>query len=281
MALLSANTLFHFTKKEFLLNIIEKGFFPRYNREFEPTVDPDFFEDIKDIYIPMVSFCDIPLSSVENHLKIYHHYGIGLSTNWGQKKGLNPVTYIHSNASNINTYRKNINDLVLLYSSLIAEEFMMNKGHKPSVRNLIDKIKKVNHISYEKAKLTYALLSFLKPYKSKGIYRNQGKGYKYYNEKEWRYVPPLTDIILSEFLILFQELNDTSKEEFNKRLESKSISFKASDVKYLIVDDKKEIDWLIKGLQALNNKFPKKFTSYDVQYLTTTIVTCKQISEDF
>ncbi|QJW90754.1 hypothetical protein HNV11_15870 [Spirosoma taeanense] len=279
MALLSANTLFHFTKKEFLLNIIENGFFPRYSREFTPEVDPDYFTDIKDIYIPMVCFCDIPLSSVENHLDIYDHYGIGLSRKWGQNKGLNPVNYLQTKASVISTYRKNVNDLVLLSRSLFVEEFMLEHGHRPSVKSIIDSVKKSDN-SYEKAKLTYAILSFLKPYMSKGAYRKKYPEYKYYNEKEWRYVPPLTNIILSEFLILFENIaNDI--QNFNERLVSKSLTFKAKDVKYIILDNSNEIDWFIKGLQNISSRFPKKFSTNDIQYLTTTIVTCKQIKEDF
>ena len=77
---ISSNCLFHFTNSaENLLNILENEFNPRYCLEnlkfldFSPKMT-DYFE----IAIPMVCFCDIPLSKIKTHISIYGNYGIGM-----------------------------------------------------------------------------------------------------------------------------------------------------------------------------------------------------------
>jgi len=56
----SSNSLFHYTKSiESLSNILAYGFFPSYCKESIYTKD---FE--RSFAIPIVSFCDIPLSQV-------------------------------------------------------------------------------------------------------------------------------------------------------------------------------------------------------------------------
>jgi len=48
--------------------------------------------------IPMVCFCDIPLSQLVSHIDTYGKYGLGMSKEWGIKKGLNPVIYFNKNS---------------------------------------------------------------------------------------------------------------------------------------------------------------------------------------
>src|SRR6266536_130345 len=87
---LSTNSLFHFTKNKTALHgILKEGFRLKYCLETIETRKGK----IK-AAVPMVSFCDIPLSQVKEHILKYGRYGIALSKDWGQTRGLNPVLYI-------------------------------------------------------------------------------------------------------------------------------------------------------------------------------------------
>ena len=64
---LSANTLFHFTNSlENIENILEQEFFPNYSLEVIQTLDIE-----KEIAIPMVCFCDIPLLNTKPYCEIW------------------------------------------------------------------------------------------------------------------------------------------------------------------------------------------------------------------
>jgi hypothetical protein len=99
---ISSNTLFHFTCSiTHIKSILTDGFFPHYCPEY--TLDPS---DRKAAVngrppiwaVPMVCFCDLPLSLIRKHLKAYGNYGIGLDKQWGVKEGVAPVIYTHSKA---------------------------------------------------------------------------------------------------------------------------------------------------------------------------------------
>ena len=76
---ISANTLFHFTKTiDNIRNILTDTFSPRYCLEHLAFMAS---ENI-DLAIPMVCFCDIPLSQIIDHVDTYGEYAIGLNKDW-------------------------------------------------------------------------------------------------------------------------------------------------------------------------------------------------------
>jgi hypothetical protein len=95
MPILSSDTLFHFTTWDNLIGILENEFYPKFSLE-----KFSFKNNISNISaVPMISFCDIPLSQIKLHVNRYGSYGIGLKKEWGITKGINPVLYIEKNSN--------------------------------------------------------------------------------------------------------------------------------------------------------------------------------------
>jgi hypothetical protein len=153
----SSNILFHFTKSMAdLKRILKHGFSPHYCPEY--TLDPvDRKAALKrhppTHAVPMVCFCDLPLSLIRKHLKKYGNYGIGLTKQWGRRNGVAPVIYTHPRTQtrllSRLTARTAANDLKLLsaYTKPYLGPEWKDKGGKLKVR--------------------------------------------FYDEREWRYVPVL------------------------------------------------------------------------------------------
>ena len=78
--------LFHFTTKESLYEILNSTFKVSYARE--KIIGPKLKREFG---VPMVSFCDLRLSELKAHINKYGNYGIGLTKEWANRNGLNPV----------------------------------------------------------------------------------------------------------------------------------------------------------------------------------------------
>lgn len=83
---LSSNTLWHQTKKEYILKILkERRFYFSYSKESMPNKEVVAF--------PMISLCDLPISEFADYIYKYGGYSIGMTKEWGIKNGFNPVWY--------------------------------------------------------------------------------------------------------------------------------------------------------------------------------------------
>lgn len=83
------SSLFHYTTYNGLKSILKQGIIPNYCKE-DFSIDGDAFA----VGIPMVSFCDIPLTRTYEFTKRYGHHAIGLSKEWALKNQINPILYI-------------------------------------------------------------------------------------------------------------------------------------------------------------------------------------------
>lgn len=245
--MVSSNNLFHFTNSlSNIKSILKEGFRVNSCKEvspFEITIwnNKIFMQKrkylldrkaVSYVYIPMVSFCDIPLNQIDEHTNKYGVYGIGLKREWGKKYGLNPVFYINNGtdlAQNLHQLLKEFENEVR-----ILEKIDFNRAFN------MDKQK-----FYE---CYFYILKFLKNYKIP-FHKNPRKIISSYAEHEWRYIP---DIELSCNIpepkqSLFGLKN---KKEIKKESNKIKLTFAPDDIEYIIVKDK-EIDEIRRYIDSL------------------------------
>lgn len=244
---LSANTLIHFTKhKNSLKSILSNNFQIFYC--YETIV---LNSKTNSFYVPMVSFCDIPLSEVKEHISKYGNYGIGMTKEWGEKQGLNPVLYISQHS----TLSKSIGQSITHFA----------QGIKSGVKE-----------EQDKAKLLLDTLRYIKNYEGR-LKRKKGKiidNYRFSDEREWRYVPDINENIS---MIMGQSRDAASLEENKNKLKSFRLEFSPNDIKYIIIKNESEISDFVAHLK---NAKGKHFTADDIERLTTRIITADQIKTD-
>lgn len=248
MGRISSDTLFHFTgfnEEGFnnLLGILKHGFHPRFSFEKSKLTDSRTIE----FAIPMVCFCDIPLSQIKEHLKSYGNYGIGMSREWAQKNGLNSVIYIEKN------------------SYLAKDIAAIFDTEWPKFRDS----------TKEELKSTpWDIIRYVKQYKGYHVNKMGKKRLKiFYNEKEWRYVPRKGRFVLgkSDFN------NDIKKNRENIEMEQRKLRFSPEDIKYIIIRQESEILPMIEEIKKIKIMQPEQI----IAKLTTRIITCKNIEKDF
>ncbi|MBW7957339.1 MAG: hypothetical protein H3C68_05540 [Deltaproteobacteria bacterium] len=248
---ISSETLFHFTRTfENLKGILKNEFHPRYSLEvleFEG-------KNIAEFAYPMVCFCDIPLSQVKEHFNIYGNYGIGMSKEWVFSNGLNPVMYLKKGSVLSDWLR-----LMLECSQpLSAEKDSNARGIKSGLLNM---------------------LRYTKPFE--GVSNRTGTIVKFYNEREWRYIPFLyVDEKGKQVFIKQITKKDYSTgnmvELDNFLLEQIKLRFDAKDIKYIIVKNEAEILEMVDYLHEV-----PKYNEDSVRVLTSRIITSEQIEKDF
>lgn len=271
---LSSNTLFHFTNNaENLINILTSGFSPRFCLEQFGTNQFLFGDKIKEgkktdmeweEAIPISCFCDLPISHISSHLEFYGSYGIGLTKNWGIKNGLTPLTYIHENSKQLEYLRK-------LGKIAWSTKKLSNKYDSEDPRVLI-----------------IELSGFFKPYEGEMWRINKYVTKRFYDEREWRYIPfllpekvkePKQPINFTEDyrLTKIEFHNDIKQAKANKYVkENHSLEFDFEDIKYIIIKNDSEAKAMTEAINSTN-----RFTDEQKIILSTKIISCEQIKEDF
>jgi hypothetical protein len=236
-------SLFHFTKSlEKLCCILEEGFWPRYCHEYIGWIayEPEF------IAMPIVCFCDIPISRLTEHTDFYGKFGIGMTKEWGINKGLNPVIYV-SNDSNLFTVLKGL----------------FENPH-PNI--------------YDSKFFVMQTLSYTKPLMGK-MKRGKDTIDKYfYEECEWRYVPVIYEDAKYAFLVGHSESNNPEIiEEANaERRKDGMLKFSLSDVRYLLVEKTSDIPILV---DFIYTKLAH-FSNDELKIFVTKIVSFDEIIKD-
>lgn len=254
--IISSNTLFHFTSnREYLIDILTNNFRPRYCLENHGCLIPDAISphDL-DVAIPMVCFCDIPLSNIGKHLDTYGKYGIGLTKDWEKIKGLNPILYVHQNS--------------LLWKAIDNSGIAISK-HLTEGKATEELIRGLTTLRFE----------YLKPYE--GDFLRAGKiipNVCYYDEREWRYVPQPPN---KEYYRLqkYEFENVEKRKHANENLhDSATLKFTPDDIRYIIVEREDEILETMDEIMKLKGAL---YTYDQVRLLQTRIISAEQIREDF
>ena len=237
---LSSNCVIHLTGSlEVLFEILRENFFLNYCTE-------EFACGTRNLHarIPMVSFCDIPLSEIKDHIGKYGEYGLGLSKEWAKRCGLNPVLYVEQNS------------LVSTSIATLQSEYLTDAAKNgptvlgPPIRHMLQHVK-----NYEG------------PLNRNGI----SEIYRFSDEREWRYVPQAIearDHMRAQF--------SSVKAARNSSGEQLRLTFEPNDIRYIIIKEDSEIERVVNALRQIRAHFSLR----DVERLTTRILTAEQIRLD-
>lgn len=237
----SANELFHFTKKiESLKSIMNNKFKPFYCIE-----DISFmYEDHRNITFafPIVCFCDLPLERISNHRENYGDYGIGLTKEWGIRNNFNIVNYSFRESRKSGSYR-------LLVDFAFQKCSDLNEDLNRKFRNAFN-----------------ILLMTSKPYQGKKFDKINRKwsniDIRFYDEREWRYLPLVDKLNWSlspdDFSGDYDAFFEAIEKEEPKIQEKYTLNFNVNDIKYIFLKDKHEIENFLNDISDNYNEIELK-----------------------
>ncbi|EGX8054714.1 hypothetical protein Q6W56_004526 [Salmonella enterica] len=246
----------HFTRRSnVLISILESMFF-KVSYAKEEIIGTDASRTFG---IPMVSFCDIRLSQLNEHITKYGKYGIALNKKWAISKGLNPVSYISKDCSMFDRLDNRLRELRDFMKHLKSEGSL--EEYKIALEQYNDFINTMRYMKNYEGDLVRT---------KKPLIEN----YRFANEHEWRYIPDIdSDIIPIRKVIP----NTNWKTEANNSISKEAVSqlnFSLDDVKYIFIKDEIMSHKIVKKLQSIFDE--KKFALIMPKLLITT-----QVFDDF
>jgi hypothetical protein len=243
---ISTNSIIHYTDTlEKLEGIITEGFRIKYCVEKLLSKQKNY-----DNAHPMISFCDIPLSDSSRHFDLYGNYGIGLSKEWAKKYGINPVLYIEKDSRIGDAIDKMQDKFKTAKEAVPTEAFNVILMTKCFSKNYRGPLKR-GEIDIE--------------------------DYKFYDEREWRFVPTMEDIDNTSISIDVKEY-EKDKDHYNNKLAKYRYTFNHDDISYLIVKSTKEIPILI---EFLKTTFYNALKTSELDILLSKVCSTEQIIEDY
>lgn len=248
---ISSNVLFHFTSSlKNLINILMKDFSPRFCPEYR------LFESVDskkpkppEFATAMICFCDLPFSLIKKHLRFYGSYGIGLTKKWGLSKGITPVMYVHPQSKTVEP-----------------------------LRNLAAMVTRLPKTDMDLESEINSLACYTKPYEGPAWRSKQlVKHVKFYDEREWRYVPILLEgrpEVIHRFVYTNRGLLSSLTTDAAAKCK---LTFTPNDVEYIIVKEENEILPMIHYIEKTKGKYGLD----EAKILTTAIMSANRIWEDF
>ena len=183
---LSSNILWHQTNENGFYGILKSKRL-RFSYCLERIV-PEF--KLKPIAFPMISVSDYPFSEIGNNKWAYGNYCIGFKQSWGVKAGFSPVTYCSYGSR------------ALQLLNLLLDDALKN-----------DTQSRFGAVMY-----LFAYMKFVQaPLVTK---HRKFKSYRFYDEREWRVVPYITETDNSES---FPFINEEGYKDFKKKNNNSSL----------------------------------------------------------
>lgn len=247
------NIIFHFTNKTSLFDILSSTFRPSFSREYIESSKTK-----KEFAVPMVSFCDLRLSELKDHIDKYGTYGIGMTKKWALTKGLNPVMYVNKDSHFIDGLIDGIGEVYRYINKIIDQDDLV-----------------IMSAAYMNILNTYR---FIKNYQ--GDLTRKGKtinNFRFADEREWRYVPPITEQIEFRPFVPINRIDTNEKKRIlNESISRHILKFEPDDIKYIIVENDKDINEIITHLRNVKNRF----SASTIDRLSSRILTSEQIKTD-
>jgi hypothetical protein len=179
-----------------------------------------------------------------------HINSYGKNKHWAKRKGLNPVLYFDSES---------------YISHFLQDTF----------KKLIDN-EDWNEDSFD---ILVRLLAYSKNYQYDLLKGGEiVKDYRFYNEREWRYVLTLADRKGTPQWLDINEIK-AKKSEFNMQISEYRLKFEFDDISYIIVDTARDVTIVVDELRD-HFSISKKDSSI-LNILFTEILTIEQIQQDF
>lgn len=286
-------SLFHYTKEwKNVLGILENGIYFSYS-----------YDDLGAIFIaiPMISFCDIPLSRNQEHINRYGKYAVGISKDALLNKYPNgfwgPVNYVFNGSAVIlasmakerlsskeSELQEFIDDRLENPISNYDGYFDTEKG---KVHFSIDEFMPITQIETTIQNLNKAIcytLGFVKPFDGKN---KQGEKQYNYDECEWRIIlPEKVELTTGKKLkwIYSQEEYDSWRGDKSKEkphIAFTPFKFSIEHLRFIIVETDAELAACIKDIMNLKTFCGEPINDDIKAQLCSRIISQEQISKDF
>lgn len=196
---------------------------------------------------PMVCFCDIPLGRISDHVGFYGEFGLGMTKEWANSNGLNPILYLATD-----------NNLSSELRALNSHLWNLNEHHKEEARETMRYI-----------------YMHTKPTDGHMIVDGKPIAKEFYQESEWRFVPKHENVnpYLKKAKFDNQDFLD---EQNNNTKENTPLKFTPKDIKYIFVKTDSDIPDMINFIQTDLDFYP----SADLKILMSRVVSLESIQLD-
>ena len=244
-----SHTLFHFTRSlDALKSILVSGFWPQYCMEDmswqnTPGINATF------VAVPMVCFCDIPLSRIEEHVNFYGNFGIGMTRDWAVTNGLNPLMYMAAHNGVAKAVMQMYMSAFKSRSKAITCDLLLNLRH---------------------------VAMHMKPAVGQMVVVGEPVEKDFYQESEWRFVAQHSEIdrFMKPAAFSIEETRTSANELTRKHC---MLQFLPRDVRYLFVRSDAEIPSLVNFIQTEMDKYP----SADLKILMSRITSLETLKSDW